>query len=176
MQISKDKIVTLNYTLTGEDGAVIETSKGKEPLEYIHGGGGLIRGFETALEGRSPKDAFAFTVSPTDGYGERRDDLLFQAQREQFASIPELTIGMPLRVQTPEGVMIVRIAEVRDDSVLLDANHPLAGQMLTFDVEVMDVRNATAEELEEQRAESCGCGSASCGEGCGDSCGEGCGC
>jgi FKBP-type peptidyl-prolyl cis-trans isomerase SlyD len=172
MQISKDKVVTLNYTLTGEDGAVIETSKGKEPLEYIHGGGGLIRGFEVALEGRSANDAFVFSVNPADGYGERRDELLFQAQREQFASIPELTIGMPLRVQTPERAMIVRIAEVRDDAVLLDANHPLAGQTLTFDVEVLDVRDATAEELEGQKEDSCGCDAASCG----GSCGEGCGC
>lgn len=175
MQISKDKVVTLEYTLTGEDGTVIETSKGKEPLAYIHGGGGLIKGFERALEGRSPKDAFAFTVDPGEGYGERRDDLIFQANREQFASIPEITVGMPLRVQTPEGAMIVRIAEVREDAVLLDANHPLAGQKLTFDVEVLDVRDATKEELEEQQQESYGCGgSTGCSDSCCTTCGEGC--
>jgi len=172
MQISKDKAVTLDYTLTGEDGTVIETSKGKEPLAYIHGGGGLIKGFENALEGKSPKDAFAFTVNPDEGYGERRDDLIFEAKREQFASIPELSVGMPLRVQTHEGTIVVRVAEVREDSVLLDANHPLAGQKLIFDVEVLEVRDATTEELEEQRQDSCGCNSGSCG----DSCGEGCGC
>jgi FKBP-type peptidyl-prolyl cis-trans isomerase SlyD len=175
MQISRNKVVTLSYTLSGEGGEIIETSKGKEPLEYIHGSGGLISGFETALEGRSPKDAFAFTVEPAEGYGERRDDLVFQAKREQFASIPEITIGMPLRVQTPEGAMVVRVAEIRDDAVFLDANHPLAGKTLTFDVEVLDVREATAEELEEQQ-DACGCSSASCGTSCGDSCGDGCGC
>jgi FKBP-type peptidyl-prolyl cis-trans isomerase SlyD len=174
MQISKDKVVTLNYTLTGEDGTVIETSREKEPLSYIHGGGRLIRGFESALEGRSPKDAFAFTVNPAEGYGERREDLIFQAKREQFASIPEITIGMPLRVQTPEGAMIVRICEVRDDAVLLDANHPLAGQRLSFDVEVLDVRDATEKELEEQRRDN-SCSPTSCSDSCCTTCGEGCG-
>ena len=170
MRIGKDKAVTLNYILSGENGEILENSRGKEPLTYIHGSGGLIRGFETALEGRSPKDALTFTVSPNDGYGERREELVFQAKREQFDGISELTIGMPLRVQTPEGAMVVRIAEVHDDTVLLDANHPLSGKTLTFNVEVLDVRDATAEELEGQQQDSCGCAAGSCG----DSCEEGC--
>jgi FKBP-type peptidyl-prolyl cis-trans isomerase SlyD len=177
MKISKDKVVTLNYTLTeGEE--VLETSDGREPLMYIHGSGGLIKGFEAAMEGRSPKDTFGFTVSPEDGYGVPQEHLIFQAAREQFQQIPELTIGMPLRVQTPEGAMVVRIAEVHDDHVLLDANHPLSGKTLTFNVEVLEVRDATAEELEDAaQAEeaACGCESAgSCGSSCGTSCGEGC--
>jgi FKBP-type peptidyl-prolyl cis-trans isomerase SlyD len=175
MEITKDKAVTLDYTLTGDDGAVIETSKGKEPLNYIHGSGGLIKGFEAALEGKSPKDAFAFTVKPEEGYGDRRDDLLFQASREQLGQIPELTVGMPLRVTTHDGAMVARIVEVHDDHVLLDANHPLSGKTLTFAVEVLDVRDATPEELEEVQEDACGCSSSDCGGGsCGDSCGGGC--
>jgi FKBP-type peptidyl-prolyl cis-trans isomerase SlyD len=176
MRITKDKAATLEYTLSGDQGEIIETSRGKEPLMYVHGSGGLIKGFEAALEGKSPGDSFVFSVNPGDGYGERREDLVFQAKREQFSGIPELTLGMPLRVQTTEGALIARIAEVRDGSVLLDANHPLSGRTLTFDVEVLDVRDATPEELEDQQKDGCGCDSGSCGAGCGDSCGEGCGC
>jgi FKBP-type peptidyl-prolyl cis-trans isomerase SlyD len=172
MRIAKDTAVTLEYTLSDETGEILESSRGKDPLTYIHGSGGLIKGFETALEGKSPKDALKFSVSPKDGYGERREDLVFQAKREQFTDIPELTIGMPLRVQTPEGGMVVRIVEVRDSTVLLDANHPLSGKSLTFDVEVLDVRDATPEELEDQQQESCGCRAGACS----DSCGEGCAC
>jgi FKBP-type peptidyl-prolyl cis-trans isomerase SlyD len=176
MRITKDKAATLEYTLSGDQGEIIETSKGKEPMTYIHGGGGLIKGFETALEGKSAGDSFVFSVNPEDGYGERREDLVFQAKREQFNGIPELTLGMPLRVETPDGAMIVRIAAVHDDNVLLDANHPLSGKSLTFDVKVLDVRDATPEELEDQHQGGCGCDAGSCGQGCGDSCGEGCGC
>jgi FKBP-type peptidyl-prolyl cis-trans isomerase SlyD len=170
MRIVKDKAVTLEYTLSDETGEVLESSKGKDPLMYIHGSGGLIRGFETALEGKSPKDELTFTVSPKDGYGERREDLVFEAKREQFTGIPELTIGMPLRVETSEGAMVVRIAEVKEDTVLLDANHPLSGKNLTFDVEVLDVRDATPEELEDKQQDSCGCSAGSCGDSCGGGC------
>ncbi len=171
MRIEKNKMVTIDYTLSAENGEMLESSRGKEPLTYIHGSGGLIRGFETALEGRAPHDAFTFTVNPEEGYGERREELVFRAKREQFAEIPDLAIGMPLRVQTPEGAMVVRVAEVSDDAVSLDANHPLSGKRLTFDVKVLDVRDATAEELEDdQRQDGCGCGASSCS----DSCGEGC--
>jgi FKBP-type peptidyl-prolyl cis-trans isomerase SlyD len=173
MQIAKDKAVTLDYTLAGTDGEVIETSNGKEPLNYIHGSGGLIKGFESALEGRSVNDSFSFTVSPEEGYGVTRQDLLFQAPREQLSQIPELTVGMPLRVQTQDGAMIARIAEVHDDHVLLDANHPLSGQTLTFAVNILEVRDATAEELEDAYATESGC-SSSCGDSCGDSCGGSC--
>jgi FKBP-type peptidyl-prolyl cis-trans isomerase SlyD len=174
MEIRKDAAVTLDYTLTGDDGVVIESSKGKEPLSYIHGSGGLIKGFEAAMEGKSATDAFSFTVSPEDGYGERREDLVFNAPREQLSQIPELEIGMPLRVTTHDGAMVARIAEVHEDHILLDANHPLSGKTLTFAVEVLDVREATPDELEEAHEDACGCSGSSCGDTCGDTCGGGC--
>jgi FKBP-type peptidyl-prolyl cis-trans isomerase SlyD len=172
MIVAKNKAVTLDYTLSDETGETLETSKGKEPLTYIHGSGGLIRGFEAAMDGKSAKDAFSFTVKPEDGYGERRDELLFQATREQLKDIPDLAIGMPLRVQTPQGALVVTIAGFDGDKVLLDGNHPLAGKELTFAVEVLDVRDATTEELQEaMSSHSCG---GSCGDSCGDSCGQDC--
>jgi FKBP-type peptidyl-prolyl cis-trans isomerase SlyD len=169
MIITKDKAVTLEYTLSDENGETLETSKGREPLTYIHGSGGLIKGFETALEGRSPKDAFSFTVKPEEGYGDRRQDLVFQAPKEQFGGVADLAVGMPLRVQTTNGAMVVTVTGIEDELVLLDANHPLAGKALTFAVEVLDVRDATEEELEESCHPAEGCGSS-----CGSSCEEGC--
>ena len=172
MIIAKNKAVTLDYTLSDETGATLETSRGKEPLTYVHGSGGLIKGFEAAMEGRSESDKFSFTVKPEDGYGEHRHELLFQATREQLNGIPELAVGMPLKVQTPDGALVVTVAGFEGEKVLLDGNHPLAGKKLTFAVEVLDVRDATAEELEEAMS-SHGCGG-SCGDSCGDTCGEGC--
>jgi FKBP-type peptidyl-prolyl cis-trans isomerase SlyD len=176
MIIAKDTAVTLEYTLSDENGETLESSKGREPLTYIHGSGSLIKGFEQAMEGKSPKDNFSFTVKPEDGYGEKNPDLFFQAPREQFTGLTdELAVGMPLRVQTSNGPMIVTVAGIEDERVLLDGNHPLAGKSLTFAVEVLDVRQATEEELEDARHESQGCGD-SCGSSCGDSsCCDSCG-
>ena len=173
MIIAKDKAVTLEYTLSDESGETLESSKGREPLTYIHGTGGLIRGFEVALEGKSPKDNFSFTVKPDDAYGERRQEMLFQAPKEQLKSVAGLSVGMPLRVQTPSGAMVVTVAAIEDDKVLLDGNHPLAGKDVTFAVEVLDVRDATAEEIALAHHPAEGCGT-SCGTSCGSTCGEDC--
>jgi FKBP-type peptidyl-prolyl cis-trans isomerase SlyD len=143
MIIAKDKLITLDYTLSDESGETLESSKGREPLTYVHGSSGLIKGFETALEGKSAEDSLSFTVKPEDAYGERRQELLFQAPKEQFGGIPDLVVGMPLRVQTPNGAMVVTVAGIEDDKVFLDGNHPLAGKALTFAVEVLGVRDAT---------------------------------
>lgn len=166
MIIAKDTAVTLEYTLSDETGETLESSKGREPLTYIHGSGGLIKGFEEAMEGRSANESFSFTVKPEDGYGERREELFFQAPKEQFTGLSDLAVGMPLRVETTNGAMVVTVVGIEDDKVLLDGNHPLAGKALTFAVEVLDVRQATEEELEEYRHAA---------EGCGDSCGSSCG-
>jgi FKBP-type peptidyl-prolyl cis-trans isomerase SlyD len=171
MIIARDKAVTVHYTLRDENGNVMESSKERTPLTYVQGAG-MIKGFETALEGRAPKDAFTFTVKPEDAYGERRPELLFHVKKEQLKEIPKIEAGMPLRVRTADGALVATIAEIEEEKVLLDANHPLAGRSLTFDVEVLDVRDATAEELAQAHGdEGCGCGST-----CGPSCGEGCGC
>ncbi len=158
MKIGKDKAVTVNYTLRNEEGQVVDTSQGREPLSYIHGSGSLIKGFETALEGKSAKESVTFTVRPEDGYGEYRKDLLFKVPKERFQGMEGIEVGTPLRLQRPEGSMVVVVADVGDDYVVLDGNHPLAGATLTFDVEVLGVRDATAEELQE----SCGSCASSC--------------
>ena len=111
-------------------GETLETSKGKEPLTYVHGSGGLIKGFEAAMDGRSVKDTFSFTVRPEDGYGERRQELLFQAEREQLKDFSELAIGLPLKVQTPEGTLVVTIAGFEETRCSLTATIPLRERSL----------------------------------------------
>ena len=168
MRIARDRAVTIEYTLKNENGEVIETSRGDYPLIYVQGSGNLLGALEAELEGKSPKAVFSLTVEPEDAYGEYQENLLFKVPKEQFGQIQGLEIGMPLRVQTPNGPIVVIVAEIKDDHVVLDGNHPLAGMALTFDVEVLNVRDATKEELE-------GAHHHGCGTSCGDHCAEGCG-
>ena len=169
MNVAADKAVTINYTLTNDSGEVLETSQGRDPLTYIHGAGRLIKGLEVAMDGKSPKDAFTVRIAPEDAYGDYRKDLVFEVPKSQFQEFDGLEVGIPLRVQTPNGAMVVTVGEIGDDSVILDGNHPLAGIALTFNIELLDVRDATAEELDEVRQP------AACAGSCGESCGEGCG-
>ena len=170
MEITKDKAVTVEYTLRGEGGQIIDTSRGRGPLTYIHGMGSMIPGFEAALEGKQAKDSLSFTVAAAQGYGERDDNMLFPIPREQFQGIENLEVGLQLQVRTPQGAVVMRVAEIDEATVTLDANHPLAGVPLFFEVEVLDVRDATQAELDG----ASGCGSESCSPSCCDSCGSGC--
>lgn len=178
MQITKHKAVTVEYTLTNESGQVLDSSKDRAPLTYVQGTGGMINGFENALEGRQAGDKFSFDVAPADGYGERDKSLLFAVPKDRFQETPDLEVGMRFQVQTPNGAMIMAVDRIEQDSVVLDGNHPLAGNKLHFDVEVVGVRDATDEELTEAEHASHGCGcscdESSCGSesSCGDS---GCG-
>jgi FKBP-type peptidyl-prolyl cis-trans isomerase SlyD len=147
MQIAKHKVVTIDYTLTNDAGAVIDTSKGAEPLAYIHGVGSLIPGLESALEGRSPGESLQVKVAPEDGYGQRDDALTQVVTREMFEG-EALEVGMRFRARTDEGEHIFTVMEVQDETVTIDGNHPLAGMPLNFDVSIVDVRDATAEELD----------------------------
>lgn len=148
MQIEKHKVVTIEYTLTDNEGEVIDTSEGGEPLAYIQGVGSLIQGIESALEGRATGDELQVTVPPEKGYGERDDALVDTVAREAFAEVEDLEVGMRFRAQTDDGERIVVVADIEGDEVTVDGNHPLAGMELNFDLKVVDVRDATEEELE----------------------------
>lgn len=147
MQISRDSVVSLHYKLTGEDGNVIDASSG-EPLSYLHGHGNIIAGLEQALEGAEAGLKSTVTIEPEKGYGERRDDMIVGVAREQFDPAMELKPGLQVMANGPQGDVVFTIVEIGDEEVTLDGNHPLAGQTLRFDVEVAEVRPATAEELE----------------------------
>lgn len=148
MQISKHKAVAIEYTLKNDSGEVIDTSEGQDPLSYLHGAGNLISGLEQALEGKSEGEELKVTVSPEDAYGERMDELVQKVPRDRFEGADELEVGMRFHASSDHGETLVTITDVSDDEVTVDGNHPLAGQTLHFDVKVVDVRDASAEEVE----------------------------
>jgi FKBP-type peptidyl-prolyl cis-trans isomerase SlyD len=146
MQIANRKVVTLDYTLTDEAGEVLDSSKGQEPLVYLHGAGNIIPGLEAALEGKEEGAALQVKIAPDDGYGERDEELVKEIPRDRFPP-GEVEVGMTFHAEGPQGSRIVTVVEVSPESVTVDANHPLAGVTLAFDVKVLAVRDATLEEL-----------------------------
>jgi FKBP-type peptidyl-prolyl cis-trans isomerase SlyD len=147
MKATRGTVVSLTYDLTDSDGALLDSSQQVGPLTYLHGYGNLIPGLERALEGAQPGDRHDLVIPPAEAYGERDPDAMFQAARGDFPPDLELEPGMQLTGQTDEGPVSFMVAEVTEQGALLDGNHPLAGVTLHFDVEVVDVRPATEEEL-----------------------------
>ena len=147
MQIEKNRVVTLHYTLRDDQGAVIDTSSGRAPLSYLHGKGDIIPGLEQALAGKSAGDRLEVTVAPEQGYGPRDERLVQILPRSRFEQGTALQPGMQLRATTPRGARIVTVVKVERDFVTVDGNHPLAGRTLHFAVEVAEVRRATHEEV-----------------------------
>ncbi|MCC6208444.1 MAG: peptidylprolyl isomerase [Gammaproteobacteria bacterium] len=148
MQIQDNCVVSIHYTLTNEHGEELDSSAGQDPLVYLHGAGNIIPGLESALVGGSVGDKLDVTVAPEDGYGEVDDDLIHKVPRDAFAGVERIEPGMQFQTQSPTGqVMRVTVRESNDQEVVIDANHPLAGQTLYFSVSVEGVRSATEEEL-----------------------------
>ncbi|MBL1075910.1 peptidylprolyl isomerase [Nocardia sp. 2] len=148
MQIGTDKVVSIEYTLTDDAEEVVDTSVGEEPLVYLHGAENIVPGLEVALEGKSVGDELKVTIEPEDGYGEYLEELVSVVERAMFEEIDELEPGMQFEAEAPDGeTQIVTVVEVDGDDVTIDGNHPLAGQRLHFQVKVVDIREATADEL-----------------------------
>ncbi|MFV8835611.1 peptidylprolyl isomerase [Aquisalimonas sp.] len=152
MQIAKDKVVAIDYTLKDDDGSVLDTSEGKEPLAYLHGSGNIIPGLEKALEGKEEGEEVSVNIPPEEAYGERREDLTQVVPRNLFQGVDELQVGMQFQAQAEGGEQIVTITGIEGDDVTVDANHPMAGVPLNFDVKVVEVRDATEEEKEHGHA------------------------
>lgn len=148
MQIDKHAVVTIDYTLTNDQGQVVDTSKNNQPLAYIHGTGSIIPGLEEALQGKSSGDEVEVSIPPEKAYGEHDEELKQVVPRDRFEGVEQLEPGMQFQAQTEGGVRIVTIAAIDGDDVTVDANHPLAGETLHFEVAVRDVREATSEEIE----------------------------
>jgi FKBP-type peptidyl-prolyl cis-trans isomerase SlyD len=148
MKIAHEKVVSIHYTLTNKEGTVLDSSSGSEPLAYLHGFGNIIPGLENALEGKEMGEKLSVTVEPEQGYGARDAQLVQAVPRSAFKGVDELAPGMQFQAQGPQGARLVVVTQVAEDVVTVDANHPLAGQTLHFEVEVSEVREATAEELE----------------------------
>ena len=149
MQAKGDTVVTIDYTLTGNDGEVIDTSEGREPLAYLHGHGNIIPGLEKALEGKGEGEEVKVQVEPEEGYGPHRDELVQEVSMEAFAGIDEVEPGMKFNAESAQGPLVVKVTDVEGDKVTIDANHDLAGQQLNFDVTVREIREASPQELEQ---------------------------
>jgi FKBP-type peptidyl-prolyl cis-trans isomerase SlyD len=147
MHVAKDKVVTIDYTLTGAGGELLDSSQGGEPLSYLHGAGAMIPGLETALEGKAAGDAVTTTVPPDQAYGHKDPTLVQPVPRERFSGAADIHPGMQFTAQGRNGSRVVTVVAVDDKNVTVDANHTLAGQTLHFDLKVVDVRDATSEEL-----------------------------
>jgi len=148
MKIAHEKVVSIHYTLKNKEGTVLDSSSGSEPLAYLHGFGNIIPGLENALEGKEKGEKLSVSVEPEQGYGARDEQLVQAVPRSAFKGVDDLAPGMQFQAQGPQGTRLVVVMQVAQDVVTVDANHPLAGQTLHFDVEVSEVRDATAEELE----------------------------
>ncbi|MBM3991459.1 MAG: peptidylprolyl isomerase [Planctomycetes bacterium] len=148
MKITDHSVVSIDYTLTDDSGTEIDSSRGGDPLTYIHGVGGLIPGLERALVGLGIGAAIKVRIAPEDGYGQRDENMVARVPRSQMPKGAPLDVGMQFQASGPEGEQVVRLVKVEDDAVWLDANHELAGAHLNFEVTVVAVRAATQEELE----------------------------
>ncbi|HHH36230.1 MAG TPA: peptidylprolyl isomerase [Gammaproteobacteria bacterium] len=147
MQIANNKVVTIDYVLTDDQGNVIDRSEGGR-FAYLHGANNIIPGLERALDGKEKGDSLAVSIPPEEGYGQRDESLTQVVSRSAFESPDDIEVGRQFHAQSPEGQpLVITVVAVADDEVTIDGNHPLAGANLNFDISIVDVRDATEEEL-----------------------------
>jgi FKBP-type peptidyl-prolyl cis-trans isomerase SlyD len=178
MTIEKNRVVSIDYRLVDDDGDLIDSSEDGEPLVYLHGKGNIIPGLERQLEGKKAGENLACVIEAVDGYGERDESLIFTVGKDEFEGT-DVSVGMQFEAHGEDGAQIVTVVGIEGEEIKVDANHPLAGENLHFAIKVVEVRDATAEELEHghvhgAHAHGCncedggGCGDGSCG--CGGDC------
>jgi len=146
MQISDGVVAIFHYTLTNDQGKILDSSEGEDPLSYIHGSEMIIPGLEKELAGKSAGDKFNVSIEPEGAYGERDEELVQTISRDEFPPDQKLEPGMQFHAQSEGGTQLITIMEIGDDEISIDANHPLAGERLNFDVELLEVREATEDE------------------------------
>lgn len=161
MKITQHTAVTIHYRLSDQKGLLIESSFDNEPMLYLHGAQNLIPGLENALEGKVKGDTLDVTIDAEQAYGPYHDGLRQEVPLEAFGDIEDIVPGMRFIAETEMGQRPVQVTEVKDTVVVVDGNHPLAGQSLNFSVEVLEVREATADEIAHGHihAHGGGCGS-----------------
>ncbi len=147
MQIEANSVVTLQYTLKDNDGKVIDKSDDGSFL-YLHGAMNIIPGLENALAGKAAGDELSVSITPEEGYGVQDPERIQEVPKEMFEGSDEIAVGTQFHAQSPEGgAIVVTVTEVKEDVVVIDGNHALAGVDLNFDVKIMDVREASEEEI-----------------------------
>ncbi|MGJ8691942.1 MAG: FKBP-type peptidyl-prolyl cis-trans isomerase [Thalassotalea sp.] len=147
MKIEENKVAVIHYAVSDSDGTLIDSSYDHAPLSVIYGSGYLIPGLESALKGHQAGDKFEAQVPADDAYGQRNDSFVQQVPKEMFGDLEELEVGTQFRAETDHGEQTVIIVDISEDAVTVDGNHPLSGLDLVFDVEVLEVRDATEDEL-----------------------------
>lgn len=158
MKIVDKTVVQMHYTLTSDEGSVIDSSAGRDPLQYIQGMHMIVVGLENAMLGREVGDKFDVKVIPSEGYGEYDERLTQEVPVNVFQGVDKVEAGMSFYAQTPMGPMPIRVKSVNGDKAVIDANHELAGKNLNFAIEVVSVREATEEELKPFQQHHCKCG------------------
>ena len=147
MKIESGTVVSFHYTLRNEAGTELESSRGHEPAVYLHGANNVIAGLESAMTGRETHDVFTVSLAPADAYGLRNPEKIQRVPVKHLAFRGKLEAGQVVQMQTSEGMRAVTVLKAGRHSADVDTNHPLAGQVLHFDIEITDLRPATAEEL-----------------------------
>lgn len=157
MKNTENPVVSIHYTLTNQAGEKLDSSIGAESLSYLHGAGNIIPGLESALSESSVGDKLTVTVEAADAYGERNEQQIQTVGKEMFQGIDTIEVGMQFQADSSSGPAVVTITEIEGDNITIDGNHPLAGEQLTFDVEVMEIRPATETEMEHGHIHGAGC-------------------
>jgi FKBP-type peptidyl-prolyl cis-trans isomerase SlyD len=157
MKITHDLVASIHYTLKNDAGEVLDSSIDQEPLNYLHGAENIVAGLEKALEGKVAGDNVSVSVAPQDGYGEYDENLIQELSKDMFAGVDNIEVGMEFHAQTEHGMQVIEVTKVDGDTITVDGNHPMAGQTLHFDVEIIEVRAATADELAHGHVHGTGC-------------------
>lgn len=148
MKIAQNKVVMMHYKLSDKTGAVIDSSEGRDPLAYIQGIGALVPGLEAELEGKEKGTKLNAVIQPEHAYGNRDEALIRVVPKSGFQGEEEMAVGMQVQIDTgEEGMAIATLTKIEGDDVTLDLNHPLADIELHFDIDVIDIREATTEEI-----------------------------
>lgn len=157
MQVADNKVITIHYILTNDNGTVIDQANAEQPLIYVHGAGNIIPGLEQALLDKKAGDKINVTIAPEDAYGERVEEMVQTVPRSMFQGIDNIECGMQFNAEGNTGPVVVTVTEIAGEEITIDGNHPLAGETLTFDVEVANVREASSDELDHGHVHGPGC-------------------
>lgn len=157
MQIADNKVALIHYTLTNNEGEVLDSSEGAEPLSYIHGQGNLIPGLEKQLLGKRQGDALDVSVAAEEAYGPVVEEMIQTVPRDAFDGVEEIQVGMRFEASTAGGPVSVVVTAIDAENVTVDGNHPLAGQALNFKVEVVEVREPSEDEQSHGHVHGAGC-------------------
>lgn len=157
MQIVNNTAVSIHYVLTNDKGEEIDSTDGGDPLVYLHGHGNIISGLEKALHNREVGDKFTIRIEPAEAYGEFSNDMIQVVSRDMFDGIDQLEVGMQFHAAVNTGSSVITVTKIDGDDITIDGNHPMAGQALNFEIEVVNVRMATKDEVTHGHIHGAGC-------------------